>query len=293
MTRTTLAVAAACALSVGANGSAVAQIRASERAVVAQTADGTTVTLEYSRPAARGRALFGELVPWGVVWTPGANWATTFEANSDIRVNGVEVPSGKYSVWAIPREDSWSIILNEDPDIFHFQKPDSATGAVAFAATPETREHTEMLTWSFPVVRGDAMVLRLHWGTTAVSFDITVPPTVRELAAEDRARYVGTYDLEINPGMPWPAGMTTFEVFEMNGKLRGRLPFGIHPQDDREFDLFPAGSHRFGPGLYRDGQFFAVEPGVGFEFDVEDGRATAITLRGAEGSEFGSGERQR
>lgn len=292
MAKATLATlgAALALLSAGAAG-ADAQIRASERAVVAQTADGTTVTLEYSRPSARGRTLFGELVPWGVVWTPGANWATTFEVDKDIRVNGTAVPAGKYSVWAIPREDAWSIILNENPEIFHFQKPDSAAGAVAIAATPETGEHIEMLTWSFPVVRGDAMVLRLQWGTTAVPLAISVPATVPEMTAEERAMYVGTYELAIGPGLPWPEQVASFEVYEMNGKLRGRLPFGIHPQDEHEFDLVPAGRHSFSPALYRDGQFFAVEPGVGFEFDVDDDRATAVTLRGGEGSAFGSGAR--
>jgi hypothetical protein len=281
--------AAAIALVTGAPLDA--QIRASERGVVSQTADGTTVTVEYSRPAARGRELFGDLVPWGVVWTPGANWATTLEADHDIRINGVAVPAGKYSVWAIPREDAWSIVLNENPRIFHFQKPDSASSAYAIGATPESADHLEMLTWSFPVVRGDAMVLRLHWGATAVPLNISVPATVPDIAAEERARYVGTYELAINPGLPWPAEPATFEVFEEEGKLRGRLPFGIHPQDDHAFDLVPAGSDRFGPGLYRDGEFFAVESGVAFEFTMEGERATSVTMRGGEGSEFGAGDR--
>lgn len=292
MSRTTAAaVVAALILQLGGAVDADAQIRASERAVVAQTADGTTVTLEYSRPSARGRTLFGELVPWGVVWTPGANWATTFEVDRDIRVNGTEVPAGKYSVWAIPREDAWSILLNSDPEIFHFQKPDSATASVAFSVAPETREHVEMLTWDFPVVRGDAMVMRLQWGTASLSMDVSVPPTVPEMTAEERATYVGTYELAIGPGLPWPEQVAPFEVFETNGKLRGRLPFGIHPQDELEFDLVPSGTHRFGPGLYRDGQFFAVEPGVGFEFTVDGERASAVIMRGGEGSVFGSGER--
>lgn len=285
------AVTAALALQAAGVAGADAQIRASEHGVVAQTADATTVTIEYSRPSARGRVLFGELVPWGAVWTPGANWATTLEVDNDVRVNGVEVPAGKYSVWAIPREDAWSILLHSDPEIFHFQKPDSAAASVAFSVTPETREHVEMLTWSFPVVRGDAMVMRLQWGTTSLSMDVSVPPTVPEMTAEEREIYVGTYELAIGPGLFWPEGMASFEVFEMNGKLRGRLPFGIHPQDELEFDLVPAGTHRFGPGLYRDGQFFAVESGVGFEFTVDGERASAVIMRGGEGSVFGSGER--
>ncbi|MEN8376665.1 MAG: DUF2911 domain-containing protein [Gemmatimonadota bacterium] len=287
--RTLVALGVAVALQGALAPEGAAQIRASEHGVVAQTADGTTVTVEYSRPSARGRDLFGALVPWGGVWTPGANWATTFEVDNDIRMNGAEIPAGKYTVWAIPREESWSIILNDDPEIFHFVKPDSAAGVVAVSAVPETGEHVEMLTWSFPVVRGDAMQLRLQWGTTSILMDISVPPTVPEMTAEERATYVGSYEISIAPGMGWPDGV--MEVFEMNGKLRGRLPFGIHPEDEPEFDMVPAGSHRFSPGLYRDGEFFSVETGVAFEFEVRGEKASAVVLRGGNGAEFGTGTR--
>jgi hypothetical protein len=126
-----------------------AQIQASEAAVVGQTIDGTTLTLEYSRPLVRGRELFGGVVPWNVVWTPGANWATTFDVDADITLNGVDVPAGKYSVWAIPREDQWLMMLNPNPKMFHFMKPDSAQATVHIPVTPEAGDHTEMLTWSF------------------------------------------------------------------------------------------------------------------------------------------------
>jgi hypothetical protein len=72
-----------------------AQIRASELGTVSQTIDGTTIAIEYSRPRARGRdSLFGGVVHWGEHWTPGANWATTFDVNHDIEVNGKPVPVG-------------------------------------------------------------------------------------------------------------------------------------------------------------------------------------------------------
>jgi hypothetical protein len=61
----------------------------SEHAVVAQTVAGTTITVEYYRPQARGRdSLLGKVVKWGGRWTPGANWATTIEVDRDVRLNG-------------------------------------------------------------------------------------------------------------------------------------------------------------------------------------------------------------
>lgn len=270
---------------------AEAQIRASERGSVSQTIDGTTLALDYSRPSVRGRTLFGELVPWEVVWTPGANWATTFEADRSVKLNGVDVPAGRYSVWMIPREGDWTLSLDPDPELFHFQKPDSTSDQIHVAVRPEPRPHREMLTWSFPTVSGDAGVLELHWGTTGVPVRVVVQPTEPvALDADERAQYVGSYEMAIGPVPGWdPSGR--FEVFEEDGMLRGRLPFPFHEGDELDFDLIPAGVDRFSPGLYRDGTLFNVEPSVTFEFDLEEGRAAAVRIRGVEGSVFGEGGR--
>ncbi|HEX5817332.1 MAG TPA: DUF2911 domain-containing protein, partial [Gemmatimonadales bacterium] len=62
-----------------------AQVRASERAEVKQTVDGTTITVNYARPRLRGRTdVFGTQVPWGEIWTPGANEATTLAVSKDV-----------------------------------------------------------------------------------------------------------------------------------------------------------------------------------------------------------------
>ena len=272
---------------------ASAQIRASERGSVSQTLDGTTLTLDYSRPLARGRTLFGDdaVVPYGIVWTPGANWATTLETNKDIRLNGVEVAAGTYSVWMIPRADRWTLTLNETAEYFHFQKPDSALGAYHIEVRPEVGPHTEMLTWSFPAVSGDAATLRMQWGPTSVPVEILAEPTEAvTLAAEDRALYVGEYAMEVLPGIGYPTE-ATFRVREADdGTLRAWMSFPIHPGDELEFDLIPSGMHRFNPGLYRDGTLFNIEQGVAFEFTVTD-RAEQVVMRGVEGTAFGTAPR--
>ncbi|HKJ03450.1 MAG TPA: DUF2911 domain-containing protein [Longimicrobiales bacterium] len=268
-----------------------AQIRGSEAGSVSQTLDGTTLTVTYSRPVARGRALFGDLVPWNVVWTPGANWATTLEADRDVRLNGIDVPTGTYSVWMIPhREGPWTLTLNPEPRFYHFQKPDSADGQIHIPARPETGPHTEMLTWSFPSVNGDAGVLRFAWGATAIPVEVLVQATrPAALAAEERARYVGRYEMDIMDGIGYPT-RGALEVTELDGMLRGHLPFPIHPGDELDFDLVPAGLDRFSPGLYQDGELFNVEQGVSFEFDLR-GATPKVVMRGAEGTAFGTGAR--
>ena len=266
------------------------QIRGSEAAVVSQTVDGTVITIEYSRPRAAGRALFGELVPWGVPWT-GANWATTLETNRDIRLNGTEVPAGKYSVWWVPQQERWTMLLDRNAKLFHFQKPTPGPEHIRIEAQPQQVAHTELLTWSFPAVTGDAATLQMQWGTTAVPVQIVVQPTKPvALAPEDRALYLGTYDLEVVPGLGWPEH-AQFEITQVGDMLRGRLPFPIHPGDELEFDLVPAGDRRFSPGIYRGGRLFNIEMGATFEFDVDGGRAGAVRLRGIEGTLFATGRR--
>src|SRR4051812_37148966 len=90
-----------------------AQAKLSEAATVSQTVDGTRVTLEYSRPSARGRPrLFGGEVKWDEVWTPGANWATTLETDHDLSIEGTTVPKGRYSVWLVVKERGpWTLLL--------------------------------------------------------------------------------------------------------------------------------------------------------------------------------------
>jgi hypothetical protein len=292
MNRTLMHMALFTAIATGPlAGRSAAQIQASERAVVGQTIDGTELTIEYSRPQVRGREIFGGIVPWDVVWTPGANWATTFETSSDIKLNGVAVPAGKYSVWSIPRQSEWLMMLNPEPRIFHFLKPDSTQASVHIRATPEPAAHAEMLTWAFSGVTGDFATLAMSWGTTEVPLRVEVPATRPVLSADEIAMYVGSYDMSVVPVDPtWPE-TATLEVFEENGRLRGRMSFTIHPVDDTVFDMVPTGPGRFNPGLYRDGEFFNVEMGVGFDFTDDGERATAFRFVGGEGSVFGEGKR--
>lgn len=301
MTRTTMEkivrsmayVAVAAAVFAAVAHPADGQIRASERGSVSQTLDGTTITLDYARPTARGRALFGPdaVVPYDIVWTPGANWATTLETDRPLRINGVDVAAGDYSVWMTPRDGSWTLTLNDETGFFHFQKPDPALGAYQIEVRPEQGSHVEMLTWSFPSVTGDAAVLELAWGDTRVPMQVLVEPSEPVvIAAEERALYTGAYDLEIVPGVDWPLDARMRVTEAEDGMLRGWMSFPFHPGDELDFDLIPAGRDRFHAGLYRDGRLFNVETGVSFEFHPEDADAPLI-LRGIEGSPFGVGTR--
>ncbi len=156
----------------------VAQVLRSQLGSVAQTVDSTTIVVEYYRPQARGRELFGALVNWNDLWTPGANWATTLEVDRDVRIANAGLPRGKYSVWIRPQEkEPWEVILFRRARVFHLWPPPPEEEQLRFSVKPETVPHCEVLTWSFPAVMPDRAALELRWGTPALSFHILVEPS--------------------------------------------------------------------------------------------------------------------
>lgn len=105
------------AVSLGAL-SACAQGDKSKRASPPETATGkigdATVTINYSSPAVKGRKVWGELVPYDKAWRAGANEATTFETDKAVKVEGKELPAGKYSVFIVPGEKEWQFLFNSE-----------------------------------------------------------------------------------------------------------------------------------------------------------------------------------
>ena len=76
--------------------------------------DSLKIEVFYNKPYKKGRDIFGDLVPYDEVWRTGANEATTFETNQDLTVEGSQLEAGKYTLWTIPGETSWTIIFNEN-----------------------------------------------------------------------------------------------------------------------------------------------------------------------------------
>src|SRR6187397_3221901 len=94
-------------------------IKASQHGTVTQQVGATTITIDYNRPVARGRDLFGALVPYDRVWCPGADECTTIAVSTDITVEGKPLPAGTYTLWAKPGETKWSMIVNRAHPTFH------------------------------------------------------------------------------------------------------------------------------------------------------------------------------
>jgi len=94
---------------------AVAQKQRPSPAAQAQCSlpDGKTIAINYSSPRMKGRKIFGELVPYGEVWRTGANEATTFVTTANLNVGGGSVPAGNYTLFTVPNEKSWKLIINK------------------------------------------------------------------------------------------------------------------------------------------------------------------------------------
>jgi len=273
-------------------GPAGAQIRASEPGIVAQIVDGTTITIEYSRPVARGRPMiFGGVVRWNEIWTPGANWATTIEVDRDIRIDGREVPRGKYSIWMIPRErEDWTVVFSNRVRAFHTQHPKETDDLVRFNVKPVTAAHTEVLTWSFPAIATEGVTLRMEWSTTSIPLHITVQPT-RHIAMEpEKAEpYVGRYAVT-TPGEASSRPASIDIRFE-DGRLIGRMD-PPPPGEEGVIEFLPAGEGRFHPAYIQNGRLFEVDAETIVTFTMSAGRAVGFEFV-FDGSAWLTGRRTR
>jgi hypothetical protein len=141
----------------------------SQHGTVSQRVSHTNVAIEYNRPVARGRALFGALVKWDSIWHPGADSATWISFDKDVTLEGKSITKGEYSVWLIPRERApWTLILSSASRVFHSPYPGAEHDVLRVDITPEKGAHMETLAYYFPVVARDSAVLRMHWGETVL-----------------------------------------------------------------------------------------------------------------------------
>ena len=148
----------------------------SQRGSVMQHVAFTTIAIEYGRPTARGRVLFGALVPWDSVWHPGADAATEMVISKDIQLEGRDVKAGTYTVWLIPRATgTWTFILSSATGVPHTPYPGPSRDALRVDVKADSSAHLETMTYHFPAVLREDATLRLQWGVTGISLRIKAP----------------------------------------------------------------------------------------------------------------------
>jgi len=133
---------------------------------------GKSVTIDYSSPRAKGRKIYGGLVPFGQVWRTGANEATTFVTTADLVVGGTAVPAGSYTMFTLPDKDSWKLILSKKTGEWGTQYPgaenDLARIDMKVSALPAAVEN---FTIAFEK-SGMGATLNIDWETTRASVAI-------------------------------------------------------------------------------------------------------------------------
>lgn len=150
------------------------KVRASQKGTVSQLVADTEIVVEYSRPVARGRTLFGSkgIVKYKKIWMPGANEASNIKISKDVLVNGKTLKAGRYSIWTIPNEKKWTVIFSKDWDQWHTAYPGEDEDALRIEIKPEKGFHMEVLAFYFPLVSSDSAIMNLHWGKTIIPFEI-------------------------------------------------------------------------------------------------------------------------
>ena len=135
-------------------------------------ADGKTITIDYSSPRAKGRKIFGGLVPYGQVWRAGANEATSFVTTSDITVGEKAVPAGTYTLFAVPAEDKWTLVISKKTGEWGtaYPGPDNDLARIDMKVS-KTSAPVEDFTIAFDQSAG-ACTLRMEWESTRASVGV-------------------------------------------------------------------------------------------------------------------------
>lgn len=131
----------------------------------------------YNRPYKRDREIFGELIPYNKVWRTGANEATTFSTNKDILIDGSLLKAGKYTLWTIPRENSWKVIFNDKMYPWGINLDEEAYRDAAFdalvleAPVKKLKDSLDQFTIKF-TEQNDFIYLQFAWDKTILSIPI-------------------------------------------------------------------------------------------------------------------------
>ncbi len=150
------------------------EARPSPNAMVSQTVGTTVVTVSYGRPGVKGRTVFGELEAFGELWRAGANEATVFAFSDDVTINGEPLAAGAYAFFAVPGEEEWTLVFNEQAEQWGAYRYDDAQDALRVTVTATAAPHEEWLSYSFDELTDTSARCLLRWSDVAVPFTIAV-----------------------------------------------------------------------------------------------------------------------
>ena len=139
------------------------------------TVDGARITITYGRPSMRGRKIYGSLVPYGRVWMPGADESTKFETSAPLQFGDFTLPAGAYTLYTMPRENNWTLIINKQTGQFHTVYPESQDLVKLPMTIEPLPAPVERLTIEAVPGPDGGGALNIDWETTRLSAVFTVP----------------------------------------------------------------------------------------------------------------------
>lgn len=185
----------------------------SSAATFTQRVGLTDVSVSYSRPNVKGRAIWGGLVPFDQPWRTGANQATTVTFSDEVSVQGQKLAAGTYALVTIPGKDEWTVIFNKDTKLWFETQYDAAKDVLRVKAKPMASDMTETFTLRFTTVDTASAVLAIEWEklrvpvTLGVEIDGKIRKSVEGAKADDwqtplgAARYY--FDQKKNREQAW------------------------------------------------------------------------------------------
>ena len=193
---------------------------ASPTATLKQHIGLTNIELVYSRPSVKGRVIYGGIVPYNVVWRTGANASTKISFSTAVKLNGTEVPAGKYALFTIPGETEWMVIISKDTNSFGAFGYKQDSDLARFKATPvKLAEPVETFTVDFNDIRDESATLNLVWEKTRVPIKLevevvskVVPQVEAAMASPDKkqpqfyfqaATFYFNHDLDLKKALAW------------------------------------------------------------------------------------------
>jgi hypothetical protein len=141
---------------------------------VANTIAGKRITIDYYAPSTHGRKIMGRLVPFGEVWCTGANWATKITTAADLEMGGLKLTKGSYSIWTIPNENEWTLIINRQTGQFHLNYDSSRDLGRTKMDVKRLAVPVETFRIELRSDAGNKGTLALLWETTEASISFTV-----------------------------------------------------------------------------------------------------------------------
>ncbi len=162
--------------------------QASPKSTLIQVVGLTTVEIVYSKPSARGRDVFNNLVPFGKLWRTGANENTTISFSDDVIIDGKTLPKGKYALYTNPRADNWEIFFYTKTD--NWGNPETWDESKVALKTSVKSGHIDRFVESFTVeinnLDNNFAHLELSWENTIVALKFEVPTAKNAIASIDK-----------------------------------------------------------------------------------------------------------